>query len=536
MKKLLMILCTILLLASCNMNVNSVQDLSSNQTIPEINSPIVGEYLHPLFPEMKYNFRNDGILQVSYIDNVVDMTWNIESGNLKIISPSGEEITYNYFYSDQNYITHNGRPLDPLLNIWKEGESNDKQFTLVGEYHSYLWNDTLLEDNHITYYYNGSKCSWYISEYQEYPENYFCRPNIFDNSPFFPAEGTDVQDNSLFEIKNYNTDSYIYYWINDEDMTSNGNLYVEPIHIDKSVNTITAITKYKEANGISKDSPTTSRTISVTAIPPTFSVDEGKFDFDEKISLQMSSDSSDINIYYTIDGSNPRTSATTKLYTGNSIEITGRARLIRAIATGENLSCSDETKGFYQLSGPAEGILFYDKGYYSDGWRYLEATPDIIYRNVSFNSVENKTYSQIIVGAAEGVSYPNFIFGYYRKNGLTAKINGTSKDIGTGKTNTEIITSVMGDYSYISADISNNEISNLYSAKICSDLDYNDYSDWFLPSYKELYLYNRVAKECELKLAYQSSSEISATEVNGVSPYSYYEKDKSLPIIAVRQF
>jgi hypothetical protein len=26
-------------------------------------------------------------------------------------------------------------------------------------------------------------------------------------------------------------------------------------------------------------------------------------------------------------------------------------------------------------TGPAGGIVFYDKGFVSDGWRYLEATP-----------------------------------------------------------------------------------------------------------------------------------------------------------------
>jgi len=534
MKKLILLVCIILLLVSCDMEVNSVQDLPPDQP-GIITSEIVGEYFHPLYPEIQYNFQNDGTFRVCYLDNVVEMTWYLESGHLIIISPSGQETTYAYYYDDQSNISRYGITLDPILRIWKEGESDDKQFVLVGEYNSYLWCDTVLEDNHITYYYGGTKSSWYISEYQEYPESYFCRPNIFNNSPFFSAEGTTIQDGSLFEIKNYNVDSNIYYWINDEDMTTEGTLYVGPITIDRSVSQITAITKYEDG-GITKESPKTSISISVTAIPPAFSVKEGKFNYNANISLQMSSDSSGSSIYYTIDGSDPLTSVTTKLYNGEPIEINGRSRLIRAIATGVGLSFSRETKGFYQLSSPAGGILFYDKGYYSDGWRYLEATPDKIYRNVPFNSEGEINNSQIIVGIAEGTSYPNFVFGYHRESGLTAKINATSTTIGSGKTNTERIVAVMGDYAYTSADLSNSEISDLYAAKICSDLDYNGYTDWFLPSKEELSKYNKVAEECDLGLAYQSSSEYSSTTVSGLYPYMYYEKGQALPIIAIRQF
>lgn len=532
----MLLVCIILLFVGCDMDVNSVQDLPPDQPDYIITSEIVGEYFHPLYPEIQYNFQNDGIFRVCYLDNVVEMTWHLDSGHLIIISPSGQETAYDYSYVDQYYASHNGITLDPILRIWKEGESDDKQFVLVGEYNSYLWCDTVLEDNHITYYYNGTKSSWYNSEYQEYPESYFCRPNVFDNSPFFPAEGTKVQDASLFEIKNYKIGSNIYYWINDEDMASEGTLYVEPIPIDRTVGQITAITKYSEDGEIIKESPKSSINISVTAIPPAFSVEEGKFDYDESISLQLSSDSSGVNIYYTIDGSDPLISATTKLYNGEIIEINGRSRLIRAVATGVGLSFSRETKGFYQLSSPAGGILFYDKGYYSDGWRYLEATPDKIYRNVSYNSEGKEEHSQIIVGTAEGVSYPNFVFGYYRESGLTAKINETSTTIGSGKTNTERIVAVMGDYAYTSADLSSSEISDLYAAKICSDLDYNGYTDWFLPSEEELSKYNKVAEECDLGLAYQSSSESSSTSVSGIYPYSYYEKGRALPIIAIRQF
>ena len=96
--------------------------------------------------------------------------------------------------------------------------------------------------------------------------------------------------------------------------------------------------------------------------------------------------------------------------------------------------------------GPAGGWIFYDKGSYSDGWRYLEAAP-----NDQSTGVRWSNGSKITTGADE-----------------TA--------IGTGKTNTTNIVEVQG--------------AGTYAAILCKDLKIANegilFSDWFLPSKDEL--------------------------------------------------
>ena len=102
-------------------------------------------------------------------------------------------------------------------------------------------------------------------------------------------------------------------------------------------------------------------------------------------------------------------------------------------------------------TGPAGGLIFYDKGSYSDGWRYLEAAP----------------YDQ-----STGIQWYN---GNYVATGAT----GTA--IGTGQANTTAIVIIQG--------------AGSYAAQLCNDLTVGGYNDWFLPSkdefnlmYKNLYL------------------------------------------------
>ena len=93
-------------------------------------------------------------------------------------------------------------------------------------------------------------------------------------------------------------------------------------------------------------------------------------------------------------------------------------------------------------TGPAGGLIFYDKGIYSDGWRYLEAAPS---------------------DQSTGIQWYN---GYYVLTGAT----GTA--IGTGQSNTTAIVTIQG--------------AGSYAAQLCNDLTVGGYSDWFLPSKDEL--------------------------------------------------
>jgi uncharacterized repeat protein (TIGR02543 family) len=90
--------------------------------------------------------------------------------------------------------------------------------------------------------------------------------------------------------------------------------------------------------------------------------------------------------------------------------------------------------------GPAGGLVFYDKGSFSDGWRYLEAAP---------------------ADQSTGTAYG-------RSTG-----SATSSDIGSGKANTYYLMSHGMD---------------VPAAQACWLLDLGGYSDWFLPSLDELNL------------------------------------------------
>ena len=98
-------------------------------------------------------------------------------------------------------------------------------------------------------------------------------------------------------------------------------------------------------------------------------------------------------------------------------------------------------------TGPAGGLIFYDKGSYSDGWRYLEAAP-------ASTEWTNKDWG-------------------WGSNGTL--IGGTEAEIGTGQSNTTKIVTWFNSHSETGS-----------AAQLCDTLVYGGYSDWFLPSRDEL--------------------------------------------------
>jgi len=158
-----------------------------------------------------------------------------------------------------------------------------------------------------------------------------------------------------------------------------------------------------------------------------------------------------------------------------------------------------------RVIGPAGGYIFYDKGDYSDGWRYLEAAP-------------------------QSTEWANLQWGAHG-----TFIGGTGWEIGTGQSNTNIIVNWL-----------NNHSETGRAAQLCDSLIYGGYSDWFLPSDDELKLMHENLKVFEVggfeDAYYVSSTEMNEDGAGGVVFWNglsaFIEKNSVLNhrIRAIRQF
>jgi hypothetical protein len=157
--------------------------------------------------------------------------------------------------------------------------------------------------------------------------------------------------------------------------------------------------------------------------------------------------------------------------------------------------------------GPAGGYVFYDKGSVSEGWQYLEAAP-------------------------ASLEWQNRVWGGY---GMS--VTGTGFAIGNGKGNTEKIVAAYGKAEPF-------EKRTDYAARLCSDLVYAGFSDWFLPSREELNLMflnlSALGIERFSEGSYWSSSQSTGSYAwsmpfdNGY-PYND-DKDAEYNVRAVRSF
>ncbi len=116
-------------------------------------------------------------------------------------------------------------------------------------------------------------------------------------------------------------------------------------------------------------------------------------------------------------------------------------------------------------TGPAGGTIFYDKGEYSDGWRFMEVAP-------------------------LSTEWTNIEWGYCDSH--NPKPSMTTDGIGAGLQNTINIVAFHNAINYYNTYNSGypNYANGTVAAKLCYDLVVTNnsvtYDDWFLPSYNEM--------------------------------------------------
>jgi hypothetical protein len=125
--------------------------------------------------------------------------------------------------------------------------------------------------------------------------------------------------------------------------------------------------------------------------------------------------------------------------------------------------------------GPAGGIIFFVKANYADGWRYLEAAPgDLNYK---------------------------LPWGIWNGSNYLPDSPGTSEELGSGKHNTELL-AISEPEAYMPVPT---------ASQACTNLVFNGFDDWFLPSKEELNLmYRALARDAVFAFhggAYWSSSQ-----------------------------
>ncbi|MDR0909504.1 MAG: hypothetical protein LBM77_07025 [Spirochaetaceae bacterium] len=176
-----------------------------------------------------------------------------------------------------------------------------------------------------------------------------------------------------------------------------------------------------------------------------------------------------------------------------------------AAATAQAAAPAAEPVKTYKIgdTGPAGGIIFYDKGNKSSGWQYMEAAPE-------------ETERQVVWG------------GDWRN-----EVKGTKTDVGTGKENTRLIVD----------SFTNNGLTG--AATQCEDLIFNNFDDWFLPSTGELSLIYRMLKSNNLG-NFRNDKYWSSSDWNG-DTRTYYinfadgirggaERENVLYVRPIRQF
>jgi hypothetical protein len=128
--------------------------------------------------------------------------------------------------------------------------------------------------------------------------------------------------------------------------------------------------------------------------------------------------------------------------------------------------------------GPAGGLICYDKGNYSDGWRYLEAAPADTEKTAVF--FKHGNFGSWGVNRLDGNN--PLLYGMTNK-GYREILS--KPEIGYGKQSSEFVLQ-----SIITASEWDTAI------QVCDELVVNGFDDWFLPSLNELsQMYGNLARK-----------------------------------------
>ena len=158
---------------------------------------------------------------------------------------------------------------------------------------------------------------------------------------------------------------------------------------------------------------------------------------------------------------------------------------------------TQKTGNTYKIGdwGPAGGIVFYDKGSVSNGWRYLEAAPAETETMTTLLSYKGKDGYGIDYGKYEA---------FQRKT-----------DIGAGQENTRNIIDVLAAW----------DLPQGPALKYAQDLDYDGFKDWFIPSIGELELmYKNLFQRGfgDFSDSSQGTIYLSSSMISNYSPLWYY--------------
>ncbi len=199
----------------------------------------------------------------------------------------------------------------------------------------------------------------------------------------------------------------------------------------------------------------------------------------------------------------------------------------------------------YSFPGYAGGLVFYDKRYYSDGWRYLEMAPAATEWTAEWGAMSYPRRDENESGEFSIWAQEKSIYGGALN---TEQIVRYHNSLGTLYPGREDYYTHPGQYPTGIGGIDGIEEvvgDGTVAAKTCLDFVYNDCDDWYLPSLHELSLFTKYvgpsypdySLKPELYWSSNQQDSYRANSYNGTGLYGRMsEKFLKLRVRAMRAF